>query len=61
MKNHKWLQAKEVAERYGTGEKWAWHIQKKDARFPKGIRFSNGMTRWSAAQLDEYDAQLEAQ
>ena len=54
----KWMPAKEVAARYNTGEKWPWHQQKADPRFPKAVKFSNGMTRWNADQLDEYDEQL---
>ena len=54
----KWIPAKEVAARYGTGEKWPWHQQKIDPRFPKGVRFTNGMTRWQVALLDEYDKAL---
>jgi predicted DNA-binding transcriptional regulator AlpA len=58
MSDTKWLPAKQVAQRYGTSEKWPWHQQKKDPRFPKGIRFSNGMTRWSRDALDAYDGTL---
>jgi predicted DNA-binding transcriptional regulator AlpA len=58
MTQPKWITAKEVATRYGTGNKWPWHQQRFDPRFPKGVRFSNGMTRWSATQLDTYDATL---
>ncbi len=61
MKNQKWLPAKDVAERYGVGDKWPWHQQRKDPRFPRGIRFSTGMTRWSSEQLDNYDRELVKQ
>ena len=45
MAELKWLPAKDVAARYGTGEKWPWYQQKNDPNFPRGVRFSNGMTR----------------
>ena len=61
MASPKWIPAKEVAARYGTGEKWPWHQQKIDPRFPKGVRFTNGMTRWQVALLDEYDKALTEQ
>ena len=58
MASPKWIPAKEIAARYGTGEKWPWHQQKIDPRFPKGVQFTNGMTRWQVALLDEYDKAL---
>ena len=51
----KWYDAKGVGERYSAGPKWVYHVQKNDPCFPKGVRFSNGMTRWSADCLDKYD------
>jgi|TARA_B110000879_G_C11128199_1_gene494820 predicted DNA-binding transcriptional regulator AlpA len=58
MTQPKWINAKQVAVRYGVSDKWPWHQQKNDPRFPRGVRFSNGMTRWSAEQLDAYDNTL---
>ena len=58
MAELKWLPAKDVAARYGTGEKWPWYQQKNDPNFPRGVRFSNGITRWSTEQLDRYDRAL---
>ena len=60
MTSPRWISAKKVAARYGTGEKWPWHQQKIDPRFPKGVRFSNGMTRWHVGLLDQYDKALVA-
>ena len=50
-----WYDAKGVGERYSAGPKWVYYIQKNDPKFPQGVRFSNGMTRWNADRLDEYD------
>ena len=50
-----WFSAKSVKDRYDTSEKWVYHQQKNDPDFPKGVKFSDGMTRWSRKQLDEYD------
>jgi len=50
-----WLTAKSVGLRYDVNEKWVWRQQKRDPKFPQGVRFSNGTTRWSAKRLDEYD------
>ena len=52
-----WLTAKSVGLRYDVNEKWVWRQQKRDPKFPQGVRFSNGTTRWSAKRLDEYDHQ----
>ena len=52
-----WYDAKGVGERYSTSSKWVYHIQKTDPKFPQGIKFTGGMTRWSAHSLDEYDRQ----
>ncbi len=52
----KWLTAKQVGDRYGTSEKWPWYMQKQDNTFPRGTRFSNGMTRWNIDELNAYDA-----
>lgn len=50
-----WLTAKSVGLRYEVNDKWVWKQQKRDPKFPQGVRFSNGMTRWNADSLDEYD------
>lgn len=52
-----WLTAKSVGLRYEVNDKWVWKQQKRDPEFPQGVRFSNGMTRWSTDLLDEYDRQ----
>ena len=56
----KWINARQVDIRYGVNDKWAWHQMKRDPHFPKGVRFSNKMTRWNTADLDAYDAALSA-
>lgn len=53
-----WYTAKGVGKRYDTSPKWVYHMQKIDPRFPKGVRFSGGMTRWSEEQLEHYDEQV---
>ena len=53
-----WLTAKAVGLRYNVNEKWVWRQQRRDPKFPQGVRFTNGMTRWNAACLDEYDRQI---
>jgi predicted DNA-binding transcriptional regulator AlpA len=60
MTQTKWITARQVAIRYGVNSKWPWHQMKRDTRFPRGVRFSNKMTRWNTAELDEYDAALSA-
>ena len=55
MAQKKWYDAKGVRERYSTEPKWVFYMQKSDPKFPQGVRFSNGMTRWNADCLDEYD------
>lgn len=60
MNSPKWITAQQVAERYSVNNKWPWHQMKRDPLFPKGVRFSNKMTRWNTADLDTYDAALSA-
>jgi len=60
MNSPKWITARQVAARYGVNDKWAWHQMRRDPQFPKGVRFSNKMTRWNTADLDTYDATLSA-
>ena len=60
MNSPKWITARQVAARYGVNNKWAWHQMRRDPHFPKGVRFSNKMTRWNTADLDTYDATLSA-
>ena len=55
MTQKKFLSAASVGQRYETGPKWVWHQMKNDPRFPKGVRFSGGMTRWSEDDLAAYD------
>ena len=56
MTQHTWLTDKQVGLRYNTSPKWVWYHQKRDPRFPRGVKFSNGMTRWLASALEAYDA-----
>ena len=60
MNSPKWITARQVAARYGVNDKLAWHQMRRDPHFPKGVRFSNKMTRWNTADLDTYDATLSA-
>ena len=60
MNSPKWITARQVSARYGVNDKWAWHQMRRDPHFPKGVRFSNKMTRWNTADLDTYDATLSA-
>lgn len=55
MMSNVWLDANMVAKRYGAGAKWVWYKMRTDPNFPKGIRFSAGMTRWNLEQLNQYD------
>ena len=55
MAQQRWYTAKGVGMRYDTGPKWVWHQMKKDPRFPRGVRFSGGMTRWNEEDLAAYD------
>ena len=60
MTQNKWIDARSVAERYGASEKWPWYQQKIDPNFPREIKISGGMTRWSVEQLDRYDEMLKS-
>ena len=51
-----WLTDKQMALRYSCSRVWIWNQARKDPSFPQPIRFTNGMTRFSAAKADEYDA-----
>jgi predicted DNA-binding transcriptional regulator AlpA len=48
-----------VAGRYDMSVATVWR-KTKSRLFPKPIKFSNGLTRWSIADLDAYDANRAA-
>jgi len=51
-----WLTDKQMALRYSCSRKWIWTQVKRDEDFPRPVKFSNGATRFNAAQADAYDA-----
>jgi predicted DNA-binding transcriptional regulator AlpA len=60
MAQAKWLTAAQVGARYGVCNKWVYAVQRRDPSFPRGVRFTNGTTRWSVEALDAYDAEKQA-
>lgn len=55
----KYLNVKEVAERYAISQNtvWRWAKQK---RLPNPIKVGPNCTRWPADQLDKFDAEYQA-
>ena len=51
-----WVSDKETGGRYGNSRKWTWDQVKRDPKFPRPVKFSNGCTRFSVQALNEYDA-----
>ena len=54
--DQQWLSDKETGGRYSNSRKWTWDQVKRDPKFPRPVKFSNGCTRFSVQKLDEYDA-----
>jgi len=49
------LNDQEVAKRYGVHRKTIWEWARKVEDFPKPIKLVPRTTRWSLADLDEFD------
>ncbi len=54
--DQQWLSDKETGGRYSNSRKWTWDQVKRDPKFPRPVKFSNGCTRFSVQALNEYDA-----
>ncbi len=55
----KYVNIKQVAERYGVDTSTVWRWRKAKPEFPQPHRFGPQTLRWSLADLDTYDASLE--
>ncbi|MDA7551577.1 hypothetical protein N8760_07165 [Rhodobacteraceae bacterium] len=57
MTDKKWLTDRELASRYGVSRTWIWNQARREPKFPKPVKFSNGTTRFSVEKADQYDAE----
>lgn len=50
-----WLTVKQVAARYSisTATVWRWSAEQKG--FPSPVKFSSSCTRWSLAELEQWE------
>ncbi len=60
MSTNRYLSARAVAERYDIGLATVWRWTKR-GNLPQPRKLSPGCTRWSAAELEQYDRGREAE
>lgn len=52
---NKFISDKQFAERYGLTRQWVWKQVKRDASFPRPIKFTDGCTRFDLDDVIAYE------
>jgi prophage regulatory protein len=53
-----YLSVQQVAARYGVADATIWRW-KREGKFPRPFKLSEGCTRWRLADIEDHDAKLE--
>ncbi|MBB3140228.1 putative DNA-binding transcriptional regulator AlpA [Halomonas organivorans] len=57
--NQAWLNANQVADRYGVGVATIWRWSKARTEFPKPKKLGDNCTRWNLADLEAWESSRE--
>lgn len=53
------LTINDIAKRLAVSTRTIWRLMERDHKFPKPIRFSKQIIRWSAAEFNQYTESLK--